>query len=153
MYTRRRFLGAIGLPAAAAAAGVRVPSPRFSPKALDVARELSSHQGAPSEVARDEAFWARVQQAFTVDRSMVNLNNGGVSPAPSFALDAMKRHLDFANQLPVVNGWRILEPRREGVRQRMARGWIRKRWPSPGTRRRASRSSSSATTSGKATRS
>lgn len=33
----------------------------------------------------------------------------------------MKTHLDFSNQAPVYNMWRILEPRREGVRQRLAR--------------------------------
>ena len=54
---------------------------------------------------------------------MVNLNNGGVSPTPAHVLEAMKRDLDFANQFPVYNGWRILEPQREGIRQRLARHW------------------------------
>jgi len=53
----------------------------------------------------------------------VNLNNGGVSPTPGHVLEAMKRDLDYANQLPVYNGWEILEPQREGVRRRMARAW------------------------------
>jgi hypothetical protein len=29
-----------------------------------------------------EEFWFEVSRAFTVDRSLVNLNNGGVSPSP-----------------------------------------------------------------------
>lgn len=33
-------------------------------------------------VARDEDVWFNVRYAFTVDRNMINLNNGGVSPAP-----------------------------------------------------------------------
>jgi hypothetical protein len=31
---------------------------------------------------RDERFWAPVQQAFTVNRAIINLNNAGVSPRP-----------------------------------------------------------------------
>lgn len=71
----------------------------------------------------DEDFWGEVAQAFTVDRTLVNLNNGGVSPAPSFVQEAMKRHLDFSNELPAYTMWQIQEPRREGVRLRMAREW------------------------------
>ena len=56
-----------------------------------------------------------------MDRTLVNLNNGGVSPAPSVVQEAMKRHLDYSNEAPVYTMWRILEPQREGVRQRMAR--------------------------------
>ncbi|MGH7539741.1 MAG: aminotransferase class V-fold PLP-dependent enzyme, partial [Gemmatimonadota bacterium] len=74
-------------------------------------------------IARQEEIWEQVQAAFPVDRSLVNLNNGGVSPTPGHVLEAMKRDLDFANQLPVYNGWKILEPQREGIRQRLARQW------------------------------
>lgn len=39
--------------------------------------------GCPADtVARDEDFWFSVRHVFTVDRNMINLNNGGVSPAP-----------------------------------------------------------------------
>ncbi len=72
-------------------------------------------------MARDEDFWFTVQQAFTVDRSIINLNNGGVSPAPAIVQDAMKRHLDFSNQAPVYTMWRVLEPQRETVRAGLAR--------------------------------
>ncbi|NNF02961.1 MAG: aminotransferase class V-fold PLP-dependent enzyme [Rhodothermales bacterium] len=72
-------------------------------------------------MARNEEFWREVQQAYTVDRSLVNLNNGGVSPAPADVQEAMKRHLDYSNEAPVYTMWQILEPQREGVRQRIAR--------------------------------
>jgi selenocysteine lyase/cysteine desulfurase len=80
-------------------------------------------QDDPIEAARDEAFWGQIATAFTVDRSLVNLNNGGVSPAPAFVQEAMKRHLDFSNNAPPYSMWRVLEPEREPVRQRMARQW------------------------------
>jgi selenocysteine lyase/cysteine desulfurase len=123
MPDRRRFLGALGLPAVAAAAGLPLRPTLLSARAHDLVPMLRSHPGAPAEVAQDEDFWAEVAQAFTVDRTLVNLNNGGVSPAPAFVQEAMKRHLDFSNELPAYTMWQIQEPRREGVRLRMARQW------------------------------
>jgi selenocysteine lyase/cysteine desulfurase len=123
MQSRRRFLETVSLPAAAAAAGVVLRPTELSASALEVAAELSRHPGTPSQVAADEDFWFEVQRAFTVDRTLVNLNNGGVSPSPGWVQDAMKRHLDFSNLAPTYTMWEILEPQREGVRKRMARTW------------------------------
>ena len=37
--------------------------------------------GRPADsVAMDEDFWLNIRHAFTVDRNLINLNNGGVSP-------------------------------------------------------------------------
>jgi len=119
MYTRRHFLGTVGRPAAAT-----VMAAAFNPSALPRVLERLAHTpGTPEEIARDESFWLEVQQAFTVDRSLINLNNGGVSPAPSIVQEAMKRHLDYSNEAPVYTMWQILEPQREGVRQRLARAF------------------------------
>lgn len=123
MQTRRQFLGAIGIPTAAMAAGVPILPPDFSPHATDILAEIAGHPGTPEEVAGDEDFWVPIQRAFTVDRSLLNLNNGGVSPSPRWVLDAMKGHIDFSNKAPTYTMWRVLEPQREGVRQRMARAW------------------------------
>ncbi|RMF52499.1 MAG: aminotransferase, partial [Bacteroidetes bacterium] len=117
MYTRRQFFGALGRPAAATMMAATF-QPVALPRLLDA---LAGHAGTPEEIARDEDFWAEVQQAFTVDRSLVNLNNGGVSPSPAIVQEAMKRHLDYSNEAPVYTMWRVLEPQREGVRQRLAR--------------------------------
>ena len=121
MPTRRRFLARLG--GSAAAAGVMTAVPTKWNTAMAAARDLSRTPGSPGEIARDEEFWLEIQKAFTTDRSLVNLNNGGVSPTPAHVLEAMKRDLDFANQIPVYNGWQILEPQREGVRARLARQW------------------------------
>jgi len=114
---RRRFLGSIAYPAVGAV-GWAMLSPGVTSA---VAAELSRHTGSSDEIARDESFWFKVQQAFTVDRSLINLNNGGVSPSPGVVQAAMKRHLDYSNTAPTYAMWKVLEPQREGVRQRLAR--------------------------------
>ena len=123
MPDRRHFLGTLGLPTLAAVAGVPVRPALLGPRALDLVPELARHPGGPMETADDEDFWSEVAKAFTVDRSLVNLNNGGVSPAPAFVQEAMKRHLDYSNLLPAYTMWEVLEPQKEGVRLRMAREW------------------------------
>jgi selenocysteine lyase/cysteine desulfurase len=117
MYNRRQFLGAIGRPAAAAVS-LAVLDPL---KINNVLAALDMHTGSAQEIAEDESYWFKVQQAFTVDRSIINLNSGGVSPSPVVVQDAMKRYLDYSNTAPVYTMWRILEPQREGVRIRLAR--------------------------------
>ncbi len=116
---RRQFMGVIGRPVAVATA-VAVLDPLGMRRAVAA---LANVSGTPEEIAADESFWFEVQQAWTVDRSLVNLNNGGVSPAPAVVQDAMKRHLDYSNEAPVYTMWRILEPQREGVRKRLARAF------------------------------
>jgi isopenicillin-N epimerase len=73
-----------------------------------------------AEVARDEDFWFHVQQAFNTDRSIVNMNNGGVHPSPKIVMDAVKKYMDFANGAPVLNEWRYLRPRKEMIRKKLA---------------------------------
>lgn len=119
MISRRTFVSTVGLPTAAAVTGLPVV-PRLGLAAGHLPPQRS---GSAHAVARDEDFWAEVAQAFTVDRSLVNLNNGGVSPSPAYVQEAMKRHLDYSNEAPAYTMWRILEPQRESVRQRMAREW------------------------------
>ena len=93
----------------------------WKPAALpELFAQLSDEQRPARDIASDESFWRAVQQAFTVDRSLVNLNNGGVSPAPAAVQEAMKRYLDYSNLAPVYTMWEILEPQREGVRKRVA---------------------------------
>ncbi len=123
MQSRRAFLGRVSRPAAAAATGISFRPTELRAEAIDIAEELARHPGSAAEVADDESFWLAVQQAFTVDRTLVNLNNGGVSPAPALVQAAMKRHQDYSNLAPTYTMWQILEPQREATRQRMAREW------------------------------
>jgi len=122
---RRRFIGALVYPAIGAA--VAAPALLSSTPGMASAPAAGHRHAGPGEgtapLARDESFWFEIQQAFTVDRSLINLNNGGVSPSPAVVQEAMKRYLDFSNTAPTYAMWRILEPQREGVRQRLARAF------------------------------
>ena len=42
----------------------------------------------------------RNPQAFTIDRNVINLNNGYVSPAPVPVQDAMRRYLEYSDMGP-----------------------------------------------------
>ena len=114
---RREFLGAVGKPAA-----LGVTAAMLDPVGVRRAlASVASYAGTAAEAAADESFWFEIQQAFTLDRSVVNLNNGGVSPSPAVVQAAQKRHLDAANSTPPpVALWQEQEPRRETVRQRLA---------------------------------
>ena len=81
--TRRAFVA--GLTAAAIA-------PSFRRDALLRASELAAHGGAPD----DEDYWREIQRAFDLDRSIINLNNGGVSPSPTDTGCRFKGHADIA---------------------------------------------------------
>jgi len=85
-----------------------------------VAAAAAARSEPPVELAGDEAFWSQVQRAFRVDRSLINLNNGGVSPAPVAVEEALRRYQEYSNLAPAHNMWRVLEPQRETVRRDLA---------------------------------
>jgi selenocysteine lyase/cysteine desulfurase len=91
----------------------------------DALRHVARTVGAvadrhPDALADDEDFWREIQEAFTLDRTLINLNNGGVSPSPRVVQEAMARYLAISNEAPAVTMWQWLEPQVEGVRQRLA---------------------------------
>ncbi|MBS1832256.1 MAG: aminotransferase class V-fold PLP-dependent enzyme [Acidobacteria bacterium] len=83
----------------------------------------SSFERPADSVARDEDFWLNIRHAFTVDRNMINLNNGGVSPSPRVVSDTEKRYLDIENLSPSYYMWNVLDPGIETVRRRLARAF------------------------------
>jgi len=85
-------------------------------KALDEARGISA-----TDLATEEDFWYYIQQSFTVSADFINLNNGGVSPAPKTVQDAMKRYYDYSNEAPSYFMWRILDQGREPLRKNLAK--------------------------------
>ena len=114
MLSRRRFLragtsGAVGLTA-------------FTNESLSrvAAAAARAAEVSVNDLAKDETYWREIQQAFTLDRTIVNLNNGGCCPSPRVVHEALKRYLDVSNQAPVYHMWQILEPNIETVRRRLA---------------------------------
>lgn len=75
---------------------------------------------AAEDLARDEDFWREIQSAFTLDRNIINLNNGGVSPSPRVVQESMRRSLEFSNIAPARTMWAVLETEVENVRQKLA---------------------------------
>jgi selenocysteine lyase/cysteine desulfurase len=78
---------------------------------------------APEDLAGDEEFWAKIRSAYVRDPKLINLNNGGVAPAPTGVLDAEIEAIRYSNQLPAYRMWHDLEPGIEGVRKRLAQMW------------------------------
>jgi isopenicillin-N epimerase len=122
MFSRRTFLGHF----AASAATVARFNETGIARALDATRFVNGR--TPEDVAQDEDFWFAVQQAFTVDRSLIYLNNGGVSPSPRIVQEAMRRYLEFSNNAPTYTMWRVLEPQKESVVWPTPLVAILKRW-------------------------
>src|SRR4051812_19366243 len=75
-----------------------------------VHRALAATAGdtrSAGDVARDEDFWRDIHQAFTLDRNIINLNNGGVSPSPRIVQEAMRRSLEYSNIAPARTMWAV----------------------------------------------
>ena len=112
--TRRSFLASMS-GAAAALPVLRTSAARNLRDSWAIAGRRSAHS-----LADDETYWSSIQRAFDVDRSIVNLNNGGVCPCPTHVLEQMIRDLRFCNEIPAEHMWRVLEPRIETVRVGLA---------------------------------
>ena len=114
MLNRRSFVSSV--------AGATLALPPFRSDAIRRVFRATEQAGArsPAGVADDEEYWSHIQRAFDTDRTLINLNNGGVCPTPTHVLEAMIRDLQFTNELPVEHMWRILEPRVEFVRRELA---------------------------------
>jgi len=114
MQTRRSFVAAL--------AGAAATLPPFRADAIMQLWRAHDIAGTrlPEELADDESYWSHIQRAFDTDRTIINLNNGGVCPTPTHVLEAMIRDLRFSNEIPAYHMWRFLEPRIESVRRELA---------------------------------
>ncbi len=117
-FNRRSFINKVGaFSATAFLTSLAKPSwARNLESALRDAEGIS-----PADLATEEDFWYYIQQSFTVSPGLINLNNGGVSPAPRTVQDAMKRYYDYCNEAPSYFMWRILDQGREPLRNNMAK--------------------------------
>ncbi|HWP37675.1 MAG TPA: aminotransferase class V-fold PLP-dependent enzyme [Gemmatimonadales bacterium] len=115
--SRRQFLRSV-LAVPAAVPALRDDSVERVWRAGEFVRDRT-----PEDVAADEDYWHEIQLAFDTDRTLINLNNGGVCPSPRVVQDALRRHLEYSNQVPVYHMWRHLEPQIESVRRGLARAF------------------------------
>ena len=75
---------------------------------------------SPMQAAADEDYWATIQQAFSVTRGIVNLNNGGVCPSPRIVTEAFVRYTWQQEDATAYTMWQILEPQSETIRTGLA---------------------------------
>lgn len=115
---RRRFLQRAGGLAATAFLSTLV-KPAWARNLEGALRDAEGMTAA--ELATEEDFWYYIQQSFTVSPGLINLNNGGVSPAPKTVQDAMKRYYDYSNEAPSYYMWRVLDMGREPLRRNLAK--------------------------------
>jgi selenocysteine lyase/cysteine desulfurase len=85
-------------------------------RAADAVKDLG-----PEQAAQNEDYWAVIQRSFSVNPNLINLNNGGVSPAPVVVQQAVERYNQLSNEGPSYYMWRILDQGREPLRERLAR--------------------------------
>ena len=118
MNSRRSFLNKAGAFSAATFFS-SLTQPAWSRNLQTALREAKNVSA--SNLASEEDFWYYIQQSFTTASGMINLNNGGVSPAPKTVQDAMKRYYDLSNEAPSYYMWRVLDQGREPLRKNIAR--------------------------------
>jgi selenocysteine lyase/cysteine desulfurase len=75
---------------------------------------------SPEQAALDEDYWAVIQNAFSVTRGIINLNNGGVSPSPRIVTEALVRYIWQQEDATAYTMWQILEPQCETIRTGLA---------------------------------
>jgi selenocysteine lyase/cysteine desulfurase len=117
-FNRRSFLNKVGTISATAFFS-SITKPAWS---RNLQKALKDAEGiTPGELATEEDFWYYIQQSFTVSPGLINLNNGGVSPAPIPVQEAVKRFYDYSNEAPSYYMWRILDQGREPLRKNLAK--------------------------------
>ncbi len=68
----------------------------------------------------DETFWQEVSRAYDLSEKWINLNNGGVSPAPRIVIEAFEHYNRLANELPAYYLFRDFKKKRKEVKQKLA---------------------------------
>lgn len=72
------------------------------------------------DVTQDEDFWANVRLGYACSPTLINLNNGGICPAPRITQDALDNYNRMCNEMPTYYMWRILDQGREPLRENLA---------------------------------
>ena len=87
----------------------------------DLLQVLQTNASVPIDQSiKDEEFWHLIKQAYTVSPTILNLNNGGVSPQPKVVQEAVERYNQLSNEAPSYYMWRTLDQGREPLRAKLA---------------------------------
>lgn len=112
-FDRRKFIRNIS----AAVGSLAIPSLISS----DLKSSIAPYQKLSSDdLAHEEGFWHLIKQAYTVSSTLLNLNNGGVSPQPKVVQQAVERYNQLSNEAPSYYMWRVLDKGREEIRRKLA---------------------------------
>lgn len=117
MQERRSFIKQVGL--LTGAFGTNSFFNALHAADLDAANQKLSGKSL-TEIARDEDFWRIIQEAYTVNPNIINLNNGSVSPSPLVVQNALDRYNKLTNEGPSYFMKRILDQGREPLREKLA---------------------------------
>ncbi|MGH9322964.1 MAG: aminotransferase class V-fold PLP-dependent enzyme [Vicinamibacteria bacterium] len=115
---RRSFLRALGAGVGAASV-TRFFDPTTASEVQAAGRRIASL--TPEEAASDESYWRDVQQAFSVSRSLIDLNNGFTCPSPRVVTESLIDYIWQQEEAPSYVVARLLPPRVETIRTALAR--------------------------------
>lgn len=117
MTNRRTFIKAAGLVGAGlwAYPSLSIASPRETKRMM-----ASVASATPSELAQNEDFWSWIRLQYSTSSSIINLNNGGVSPHPRVVEEATLKFERMANDAPSYYMWRVLEKNRTLIRTKLS---------------------------------
>jgi selenocysteine lyase/cysteine desulfurase len=113
MWNRRNFLR--GCAAGLGLLGGAVPGAQERIRAAVRATAGLS----PEEVSANEDFWFEIQQAFTEDRNLVNLNNGTIQNGLRIVQEAVRRHNEYTGNA-AAHSMAALAKEIESCRRRLA---------------------------------
>jgi selenocysteine lyase/cysteine desulfurase len=116
-FARRNFLSLAGKSLGLAALSSSTIAGLL--KEIEAATKSIAHL-SPEQAAMDEDYWSTIQNAFTVTRGIINLNNGGVSPSPRIVTEALVRFIWQQEDATAYTMWQILEPQCETIRTGLA---------------------------------
>ncbi len=116
--SRRNFIRNAAL---TSAAGISLPSFLQKAKAEQVIGQLKNFNHATvTDAVMDEDYWHTIRLAYSVSPSIINLNNGGVSPSPIIVQDMLDKYNRMACETPTYYMWRVMDMGREPLRENLA---------------------------------
>ena len=119
MTLRRSFIRTMG---AIATGAIAIPGMSNYATAQTIQQAADQMRSKSiQEIVEDEVFWKTIRLAYSVSPTIINLNNGGVSPQVSLVQDMLDKYNRQCNEAPSYFMWRILDMGREPLRERLAK--------------------------------